>query len=76
MKAAVQLLAQSGTGRKTIAVLGDMLELGQYEWRGHEMVGIRTAEVADRLITIGERGRMIAAAACRAGLPAAVITEL
>ncbi len=28
------------------------------------------------LVTVGERGRMIAAAACRAGLPAAVITEL
>jgi len=62
-------------GRK-IAVLGDMLELGQYEWQGHEMVGIRAAEVVDMLITIGERGRMVAAAACRAGLPAAVITEL
>ena len=62
-------------GRK-VAVLGDMLELGQYEWRGHEMVGIRTSEVADELITVGERARMIAASACRAGLPAACITEL
>jgi UDP-N-acetylmuramoyl-tripeptide--D-alanyl-D-alanine ligase len=31
--------------------------------------------VVDRLITLGERGRMIAASACRAGLPASVITE-
>ncbi len=62
-------------GRK-IAVLGDMLELGIYEWRGHEMVGIRCSEVCQLLITVGERGRMIAAAACRAGLPASVITEL
>jgi UDP-N-acetylmuramoyl-tripeptide--D-alanyl-D-alanine ligase len=62
-------------GRK-IAVLGDMLELGRYEWQGHEMVGIRAKEVVDRLITLGERGRMIAAAACRAGLPSSVITEL
>jgi UDP-N-acetylmuramoyl-tripeptide--D-alanyl-D-alanine ligase len=61
-------------GRK-VAVLGDMLELGQYEWHGHEMVGIRSAEVVQRLVTVGERGRMIAAAACRAGLPAEVITE-
>jgi len=74
MLAALNLLHELD-GRK-IGVLGDMLELGQYEWQGHEMVGIRAAEVLNRLITIGERGRMIAAAACRAGLPAEVITEL
>jgi UDP-N-acetylmuramoyl-tripeptide--D-alanyl-D-alanine ligase len=62
-------------GRK-LAVLGDMLELGPYEWRGHEMVGIRAAEVVDELITVGERGRMIAAAAHRAGLKGNSITEL
>jgi UDP-N-acetylmuramoyl-tripeptide--D-alanyl-D-alanine ligase len=62
-------------GRK-VAVLGDMLELGSYEWKGHEMVGIRAAEVVDELITLGERGRMIAAAAARAGLPNQLITEL
>ena len=74
MLAALNLLDEL-EGRK-IAVLGDMLELGQYEWRGHEMVGIRASEVADELITLGERGRMIAAAACRAGLPAKKINEM
>jgi len=74
MLSALNLLAEI-SGRK-VAVLGDMLELGQYEWRGHEIVGIRAAEVVSELVTIGERGRMIAAAACRAGLPAKVITEL
>lgn len=62
-------------GRK-VAVLGDMLELGQYEWQGHEMVGIRAAEVLDELITVGERGRLIAEAAQRAGMPGERITEL
>lgn len=62
-------------GRK-IAVLGDMLELGRYEQQGHEMVGIRAAEVADRLITVGERGRLIAQAARGAGLPAFAVTSL
>ena len=61
-------------GRK-VGVLGDMLELGQYEWRGHEMVGVRAAEVVDELVTVGDRGRMIAAAASRAGLPDPMITE-
>jgi UDP-N-acetylmuramoyl-tripeptide--D-alanyl-D-alanine ligase len=58
-----------------IAVLGDMLERGPYEWRGHEMVGVRAAEVVDELITVGDRGRMIAAAAQRAGLKGDRITE-
>lgn len=72
--AALNLLEEL-EGRK-IAVLGDMLELGQYEWRGHEMIGVRAAEVVDELVTVGERGRMIAAAASRAGLPNQVISAL
>jgi len=59
-----------------IAVLGDMLELGPYEERGHEMVGVRAAEVVDELVTVGERGRMIAAAARRSGLQEGAIVEL
>jgi len=59
-----------------IAVLGDMLELGQYEWRGHEMVGVRAAEVADELITVGERAKLIASAALRAGLREDKVTQL
>ena len=37
---------------KKIAVLGDMLELGQYEKKGHHMVGVRAAQVCDELITV------------------------
>jgi UDP-N-acetylmuramoyl-tripeptide--D-alanyl-D-alanine ligase len=54
-------------GRK-IAVLGDMLELGQYEQQGHKMVGVRAAEVADELVTVGERAKTIAASAASAGM--------
>jgi UDP-N-acetylmuramoyl-tripeptide--D-alanyl-D-alanine ligase len=74
MLAALNLLNDL-EGRK-VAVLGDMLELGQYEQRGHMMVGIRAAEVVDELITLGERGRIIAQAALEAGLPANKITIL
>jgi UDP-N-acetylmuramoyl-tripeptide--D-alanyl-D-alanine ligase len=56
-------------GRK-IAVLGDMLELGDYEREGHEKVGMRALEVADVLITVGPRGRIIGQAARRWGMPA------
>lgn len=61
---------------KHVAVLGDMLELGIYEQKGHEMVGVRAAEVVDELITVGQRGRMIAEAAKKAGLRQDAITEL
>ena len=71
--AALNLLGELD-GRK-IAVLGDMLELGQYEQQGHEMVGIRAAEIAEVLITVGKRGRMIARAAWEAGLPSERISE-
>ncbi len=74
MMAALNLLDEMD-GRK-VAVLGDMLELGRYEWQGHEMVGRRAAEIVDELITLGERGRMIGAAACRVGFPPNKVTEL
>jgi UDP-N-acetylmuramoyl-tripeptide--D-alanyl-D-alanine ligase len=74
MLAALNLLNDL-VGRK-VAVLGDMLELGQYEQRGHEMVGIRAAEVVDELVTLGERGKVIAEAALEAGLPIDRITAL
>jgi UDP-N-acetylmuramoyl-tripeptide--D-alanyl-D-alanine ligase len=64
--AALNLLEELD-GRK-IAVLGDMLELGPYETEGHEKVGIRAAEVCSDLVTLGERGKIIAKAAHSAGL--------
>jgi UDP-N-acetylmuramoyl-tripeptide--D-alanyl-D-alanine ligase len=61
-------------GRK-IAVLGDMLELGQYEQQGHAMVGARAAEVTSELITVGERAKWIASSAAKAGLSMDMIRE-
>ncbi len=58
-----------------IAVLGDMLELGQYELHGHKMVGVRAAEVVDELITVGERALIIAKTARLTGLPTKAVTE-
>ena len=66
--AALNLLDEMD-GRK-VAVLGDMLELGQYAQQGHHMVGVRAAEVADQLVTVGELGNLIAQSARDAGLPA------
>lgn len=64
--AALNLLSEL-EGRK-VAVLGDMLELGEFEERGHRMVGARAAEVVEELVTVGERARWIADEALRAGL--------
>ena len=73
MLAALNLLDELD-GRK-IAVLGDMLELGPYERGGHEMVGLRAAQVAGVLLTLGERAHIIAEAARRAGMKKASILE-
>ncbi len=56
-------------GRK-IAVLGDMLELGAYEEEGHRKVGRRVLDVVAVLITVGERGRLIAEASLACGMEA------
>jgi UDP-N-acetylmuramoyl-tripeptide--D-alanyl-D-alanine ligase len=73
MLAALNLLDELD-GRK-VAVLGDMLELGPYERGGHEMVGLRAAQVADILLTLGERAHIIADAARRAGKKKTEINE-
>jgi len=73
MLAALNLLAELD-GHK-VAVLGDMLELGQYEKQGHEIVGVRAAEVADALVTIGTLGHLIATAARLAGMQSGKIVE-
>ena len=62
-------------GRK-IAVLGDMLELGEFEERGHRMVGARAAEVAELLVTVGERARWIAEEARALGMREDQVVEL
>jgi UDP-N-acetylmuramoyl-tripeptide--D-alanyl-D-alanine ligase len=73
MLAALNLLDELD-GRK-IAVLGDMLELGQYERQGHEMVGLRAAQVADILLTLGTRAQIIAKAAHKSGLKKSSVLE-
>jgi len=64
--AALNLLAEL-SGRK-LAVLGDMLELGEMELRGHKIVGGRAAQVVDLLIAVGARGRWIGEEARAVGL--------
>ena len=64
--AALNLLADLD-GRR-IAVLGDMLELGDAELQAHRVVGRRAADVAEALITVGPRARTIGYEALSVGL--------
>ncbi len=73
MLAALNLLSELDGNR--IAVLGDMLELGPYERQGHEMVGLRAAQVVKTLLTLGPRGHLIAQAARRAGMKSSRVVE-
>jgi UDP-N-acetylmuramoyl-tripeptide--D-alanyl-D-alanine ligase len=52
---ALRALAAIGQGRRTVAVLGYLAELGDHERAGHEEVGRVAAELGvDRLIVVGE----------------------
>jgi len=69
MKAALRTLVELDADGKRIAVLGEMLELGDESARGHGEVGEMAAELGvDQLIAIGEMGAVIAQAARNAGL--------
>ncbi|MGN9907074.1 UDP-N-acetylmuramoyl-tripeptide--D-alanyl-D-alanine ligase [Phytohabitans sp. LJ34] len=55
MAAALHALVGIGAGRRTVAVLGYMAELGEHEREGHEEVGRLAAELGvDRLLVVGD----------------------
>jgi UDP-N-acetylmuramoyl-tripeptide--D-alanyl-D-alanine ligase len=54
MRAALDHLVRLAAGRRTVAVLGDMAELGAYSDEGHREVGRAVAELAiDEVVAIG-----------------------
>lgn len=68
MKASLEYLKEVNGDRK-IAVLGDMLELGQYAISLHEKVGNEVVKnKVDRLITVGKLAKHIAEQAKREGM--------
>ncbi len=66
---------EAGRNFRKIAVLGDMLELGQWTEQGHRQVGRELADAVDFLITVGTRTRFIADEAKKIGLPEDQIKE-
>ena len=73
MKASLSVLMEQmeqAKGATSVAILGDMFELGDYEEAGHREVGRFCAEIGvTRLITVGERAKWIAKEAVAAGHP-------
>ncbi len=68
MERAIQTLKEVRTIGRKIAILGDMMELGQYSVAQHEKTGHMIAEVADILVTVGIRSRGIAEGALESGM--------
>jgi len=68
MNAAIQVL-KDVEGKRKIAVLGDMLELGKFTEEEHRLVGEKISEVADILVVVGPRAKFIAEGALEKGFP-------
>ncbi len=76
MKAALTLLRDVGAGRRTIAVLGDMLELGAKARAYHADAGAFAADCRiARLIACGRFGRAMARGAAARGMVRSQIVE-
>ena len=70
MELALETLVEvKGKGR-AIAVLGDMLELGNFEKEAHEQLGERVSELAiDFLLALGKDAPLVVESAIRHGFP-------
>jgi UDP-N-acetylmuramoyl-tripeptide--D-alanyl-D-alanine ligase len=68
MRAALQTLAGLGRGRRTWAVLGAMLELGEESIRAHTAVGTLVVRLnIDRLVVVGREARPLYVSAVNEG---------
>lgn len=75
MRAALDTLKRL-PGRRKIAVLGDMLELGPEDEWWHRETGRYVVGRADRVICVGRRARFIGEGAMAAGLPGGEVRAL
>jgi UDP-N-acetylmuramoyl-tripeptide--D-alanyl-D-alanine ligase len=69
MKAAIKVLEELGKSKRKIAILGDMLEMGDFSDSAHEYVGKLIFEnKIDILITLGKKSKKIAEGAKNEGM--------
>jgi UDP-N-acetylmuramoyl-tripeptide--D-alanyl-D-alanine ligase len=74
MRSALETLKELPAGRK-IAILGDMLEIGEYALDEHEKIGRLVAKIADILVVVGPHGKFIAEGTEKAGFDRKNILE-
>ncbi len=72
---ALKVLAASAPKERRLAILGDMLELGDSSERLHQKIGEEAGGCVDRLVVIGEKCRAVIAGAEKAGLPPSRIRQ-
>jgi len=68
MQAALRVLELAPKGSLKVAVLGDMLELGDHAGRAHDEIGSLAGKTADVVIAVGEYAPRVVESARRAGL--------
>jgi UDP-N-acetylmuramoyl-tripeptide--D-alanyl-D-alanine ligase len=70
MEAALSTLISLKSGKKSIAVLGDMLELGEIALDAHRAIGATAVRLGvDLVITLGQLAKQIGEGAIDAGMP-------
>ncbi len=67
MRAALETL-DGLQGKRKVAVLGDMLEIGKYSMETHRQIGEQASKIAEVLITVGPRAKFIAEGAHTKGM--------
>jgi Alr-MurF fusion protein len=76
MTGAIDVLAKVGKGRRKIAILSAMLDLGLHSTEEHLAVGREVVRAGvDHLITVGENAALIGSAAAAEGMPTGRITN-
>lgn len=69
MKAALEVLKDIAGNSRTVAILGDMLEMGKWACDSHLLVGKFAVQMdIDYIITVGENGKHIARGAIDEGI--------
>ena len=74
LSAALEVLRESGAPER-LAIIGDMLELGDRTLASHREAGRRAAAAATRLIAVGGQAEIVAGSAVAAGMPRAAVEQ-
>ena len=68
LEMALQSFLEIKSNGRKIAVLGDMLELGEHTEEAHKTIGKMIPDICSELITVGKKGKLFAEGAQMAGM--------